>query len=312
MNNTTEFRIYRCPSMWPLEMPWSHLITWAVGTCILSLIVIISNSALIYSLYKTQQLATVTNRFVLLMTISDLGTGIVYLPLLVVMISLKNTVRSCIFELFLQYIAFMFAYFSFFMLMSISLDRYIHVTKLNNYNRFMNNFRMKIIIVISVVSAVILPYISVALPSFSFQLAINSLSIIFVGYMFLLYSLVFRKVSVHAQRCNQIGNEAGINQTANQESRKRMSALKTIRLVLVALMLLYLPYNFIQSAWWYYKLYKNEKPPFAVRVAAYFSYELVISNSAVNAILIGYGNNAVKRFLLNRIWPQSSVDVGQQ
>ena len=137
MANASSVHMYDYLSLLIMDKPHSHLLVWAVLTSILSLLTILANSALIYSLYKAQQLTTITNKFILIMNILDLCTGIFVLPLIDVMICLKDTLRNCNFELFVQYVALTFGYFSFFMLMCISTDRYVHVTKLNKYSQFM-------------------------------------------------------------------------------------------------------------------------------------------------------------------------------
>ena len=300
MNNTETIRIYKCPSIWPLDMPWSHLITWAVTTSILSPITIISNSALIYGLYKTQQLTTITNKFIFVMNICDLGTGMVLLPLMAVMICLTNTIRSCFFELFVQYIALLLAYFSFFMLMCISLDRYIHVTKLNKYNQFMNEFRMKVIIVVSFVASAGIACISIMFPSFPLQLTLNLSDLAGVSFMFFLYSLVFRKIAIHAEKFKRMLEEQGTQQSTGRETKRELSSTKTIRFVLGALLVLYLPYNICSAIWSYYRWDESLEPALALDIALYWSYVIVFSNAAINAMIFGYGNSIVRRFLLSK------------
>ena len=311
MNNTETIRIYKCLSIWPLDMPWSHLITWAVATSILSPITIIANSALIYGLYKTQQLTTITNKFVLIMSFSDLALGIVVLPSMVAMICLKDTFRNCKLELFVEYGSYLFGYFSFFLLICISLDRYIHVTKLNQYNRFMNDFRMKVIIVICFITSAGIAFISTMFPSFPLQVAINLSDAVGISFMFFLYSRVFRKIAIQAEKLKQMLEEQGTQKSTNGERKREFSATKTIRIVLGTLLLLYLPYNISSAARSYYIKVDNFTSPLAIEIAMYWSYVFLFSNAAINAMIICHGNSVVKRFLLRRLRPvESSVDTG--
>ena len=310
MNNTETIRIYKCLSIWPLDMPWSHLITWAVATSILSPITIISNSALIYGLYKTQQLTTITNKFVLIMSISDLALGIVVLPSMVAMICLKDTFRNCKLELFVEYGSYLFGYFSFFLLICISLDRYLHVTKLNKYHQFMNGSRMKIITVICLVTAAGIAYILTFFPSFWLSLALNSISIGLLGLMCFLYSVIFRKITIHTERFKEMLEELGRNQSTNHETRAELSATKTIRIILAALFVTYMPFIIGNTLFSYYKTIDDNQPPLLIKIVTYCSYTLVLSNTAINAIIIGYGNSAVKLFLLNKLHrARPSVDA---
>ena len=305
MNDTETIPIYKCRSVWPLDMPWSHLITWAVATSILSPITIMSNSALIYGLYKTHQLTTITNKFILVMCISDLGTGIFVLPLIAIQVCLKDTIRSCTFELYVQYIGLLLAYFAFFMLMCISMDRYIHITKLNKYNQFMNEFRMKVAIVVSLVASASIACITIMFSSFPLQLTLNLSNLSGVLFMFFLYSLVFRKIAIHAEKFKRMLEEQGTIQSTGRKTKRELSSMKTIRCVLGALLVLYLPYNIWSPIWSYYRWDESLKRVLALNVGYYWSNVIVLSNAAINAIIFGYGNSVVRRFLLSKCCPSN-------
>ena len=300
MANDTAKNTYDCLSLWPLDIPWLHITIWTVFLLLLSPITIIANATFIYALKKTQQLNTITNKFILIMNISDLGTGIFVLPTLAVMILIKDSFRSCTFELIVQYGAFFLAYFSFFMLMCVSMDRYIHITKLNRYNAFMNEFRMKIIVLVSFITSAIIAYISIAFPSFPLQVALNISDLAGVSFMFILYSLVFRKISLHAEMFKQRLGAASNAEKANREAKREMSATKTIRFVLGALIVFYFPYNICSAIWTYYKYEQRKNPGLTFDVLEYWAYIFVFSNAAINALLFGYGNSAIRNLVLNK------------
>ena len=300
MVNASNIRTSHCPLPWPLDMPQSHLISWAIVTSILSPITILANSALIYGLYTKQHLNTISNKFIVLMSISDLCLGIFVFPLIVVIICLKDTFRSCNFELFVHYIALLFAYFSFFMLMCISTDRYIHVTRLNRYNQFMNPRRMKIATILSFFCSVLIASLSIRFVTVWLQLAVCLSGFSGVSLMFFLYSLVFRKLAIHTEKFKRMLEELGRGESTSRETRKEFSAKKTIRFVLGALLVLYMPYNICSVVWAYHTYDGKVKPPFFLKVMMYWSYTLVFSNGAINAIILGYGNSVVRRFIFNR------------
>ena len=319
MNNTETIPIYKCRSSLRLDLPWSHLITWAVATSILSPITIMSNSALIYGLYKTQQLTTITNKFILVMCISDLGTAMFVLPLIAIRLCVKDTIRSCTFEMCVLYFAFVLAYFSFFMLICISIDRYIHVTKLNKYNQFMNEFRMKVIIVVSFVASASIAFITIMFPSVPLRLTLSLSYLAGVSFMFLLYTLVFRKIAIHTEKFKRMLEEQGTIQSTGREMKRELSSTKTIRFVLGALLVLYLPCNICSAIWSYYKWDENLKLTLALNVAFYWSFVILFSNAAINAMIFGYGNSVVRRFLLSKFWrsnhqvvPESGVKSTKQ
>ncbi|XP_065065830.1 neuropeptides B/W receptor type 1-like [Rhopilema esculentum] len=311
MNRSCPGEPYFCPSLWPLDMPSPHLITWSFFTALLSPITIVSNAALIYGLYKMEQLNTITNKFILVLNLSDLGFGIFILPSIAAMAALKGMYRNCVVELVIQYCAFLLAYFSFFMFMCVSMDRYLHVTKLKKYNKFMNEFRMKVIVVFSFITSAIIAYISIAFPSFPLQVVLNLSDLFGILFMFILYSMVFRRIATHAEKIKKMLRDAGEN-SGNRETRREISATKTIRFVLGALLVLYLPYNICSAIWTYYKYQEKRNPPLIINALEYWSYIIVFFNASVNAILFAYGNSIVRRILIgcifrSQIAPKSAV-----
>ena len=300
MNSTNGSSEYICLSLWPLDMPKPHLITWAVLSAVLSPITIASNAALMYGLYKTKQLTSITNQFIIIMNISDVGMGIIVLPMMTAMVSLTETFRNCQFEFIMQFIYFLFAYFSFLMLMCVSLDRYIHVTKLNKYNQFMNPFRMRLLVFSSLVLSLIVAYVSYAFQSFWLQFGLNFVDLIGVSLMFLMYTMIFRKISIHIQRIHRTFENLESDQAKTRATNLEVSATKTVRLALGALLVLYLPYNICSVTWAYYRFNLNVFPPHQLNVATYWSYLIVLSDATVNAVLIGLGNTAVRRYLANK------------
>ncbi|XP_065066117.1 uncharacterized protein LOC135692029 [Rhopilema esculentum] len=301
MNHSSSEENYYCPSLWPLDTPWPHLIAWSFFTALLSPITIISNTALIYGLYKMKQLNTITNKFILVMNISDLGTGIFILPSLAAMAALKDKYRNCAFELVLHFGAFLLAYFSFFMLMCVSMDRYLHVTKLNNYNAFMNEFRMKVIVGFSIVTSAVIAYIAMAFPSFPLQVVLNLSNLTFILFVFIWYSKMLRKIAINVERIKRMLRDAGEN-LGYREAGREISATRTIRFVLGALLVLYLPYNISSAIWTYYKYQEKRNPPLIMNVIEYWTYVFLPSNATINAILFAYGNSIVRRFLIGKFF----------
>ncbi len=289
----------KCNSLFPLDMPQEHLLIWGISSIVLSLITIIANSLVIYALYKTKQLDTITHKFVLVMNLSDLCTGIIALPFISSLIFMKRFFRCCTCELAAQCIALFFAYVSFFMIMWVAIDRYIHVTKLNRYNAFMNNFRMKIIVIISVVTSAVAAYLTIAVPSFLMQLLLNISDLLGVFIMIVFYSLVFQKLRLHAENYKKmLGNMAA--RKADKEVKREISATKTVRLLLLSILILYLPYNIFTAVWTYEKFNLGREPSLPLNITLYWSYLFVFSNTAVNAIIFGYGNTTLRRYIVNK------------
>ena len=296
MDNTTLSEGYSCSSLWPLGMPKAHLFVWASLLAVLSPVTIVSNLALIYALQKTKQLASITNKLVCIMSISDLCTGLFVLPGITAMIALKDKLRNCTFELTMQYMAFVLAYFSFFILMSVSLDRYLHVTKPYRYKQLVNEFRMKVLVAAAFLVSCTVAAISITYPSFVIQVILNVTDISCVILVFILYVFVFKKISKHKENIRKFMRENGAKK-AKRAACREISATKTIRLLLITLFALYLPYNFSSAAWAYYKFKLVTEPGLGLDVVEYISYAIVFANASANAIIFGLGNTNTRRFL---------------
>ncbi|XP_065066113.1 trace amine-associated receptor 9-like [Rhopilema esculentum] len=301
MNNSSTEENYFCPSLMPLDMPSPQLMAGSFFIALLSPITIISNTALIYGLYRMKQLNTITNKFILLMNISDLGIGIFIMPSITAMITLKDKYRNCTFEQVIQYGIFFLVYFSIFMLVCISVDRYLHVMKLKKYNAFMNEFRMKVIVVFSFLTSAINAYLSIAIPFFPLQIMLNLCNLFYVLFMFILYSTVLRRIALNAEKIKRMLRDAG-EDSGNRKTRREISATKTIRFVLGALLVLYLPYNICSTIWTYYKYQLKRNPPLIMNVLESWASIFLFSNATINAILFAYGNSVVRRFLIGKFF----------
>ena len=234
------------------------------------------------------------------MSISDLCTGVFVLPLIAVMVCLKDALQSCRFELFVQYIALLFAHFSFFMLMCISTDRYMHVTKLNKYNQFMNARRMKIATVLSFIFSVLIAYLPISFPTFWMQLTQCLSDLVCVSLMLYLYSMVFRKRAMYTENFKKMFEELRTGESTSRETKRELSATKTIRFVLGALLVLYLPYYICSVAWAYYKYDRKMNPPLLLKVIYCWSIKIVLSNAAINVIIICHGNSIIRRLIFTK------------
>lgn len=155
-----------CLTIISIELPKNLRMISAVSCIILSIFTILSNTVLIYTLYKTGQLKTISNKLILVMSISDLGLGVLSLPAMMIAFALKDMSRNCAFEQFTAYFVQLFPYFSFFIMSCIAIDRYFQVTKMNRYSLYMNSQRMKALVLVSFVLANAIALTSLLFTSF--------------------------------------------------------------------------------------------------------------------------------------------------
>ena len=328
-NNTDP---YYCLSIWPLDVPRIHLITFGISQAISSIFTIVSNLILIQALYQTNQLNTISNKFILLMSISDMCMGLIGQPMIIIMVALKDTFRNCTLEKFVEYVVFLSANFSWFMLVLISIDRYFQITKLNRYNEYMTEYRMKVAVIGSILVTNIFTLVLILSPSFTLQVILNIANIAMMTFVASIYAYMMRRLKKHDKNRRAAGlaaaeshvgnqmehespenNQSNIiaNQMARKESRKQFSALKTIRMLIIAIFVLYGPYNIVSTYWTYYKFGKKVNPPLELNVVILWAYFIVLTNATVNACIIINGNSKARRFAMNkiqRVSPSQSKD----
>ena len=272
-----------------------------------------------YALYKTGQLQTISNQFILVLSISDMCMGLIGQPMIAIMVAIKEIFRNCTLEKFVEYVVFLSANFSWFMLLWISVDRYFQVTKLNRYSDYMNPLRMRAAIGLSILVANALAVVLLLYPSFILQVVLNIANLIMMTVVASLYVYMMRRLKKHDKNLKagrMVGNRErnlGSNESSNnnerekcyakrsyaeaKESRKQLSALKTIRMLIIAIFALYGPYNIASTYWTYYKFGKRTNPALGINIFVMWAYSIVLTNAALNACIIIHGNSKMRRFV---------------
>ena len=285
-----------CMSLASIVIPWNYHVLFAISYVLLSIVTIFSNTILIYTLYKTKQFNTISNKLILVMNISDLCAGVLALPTLSATHVIHDFHRRCESEKLANFLAALFGYFSFLMLCCISLDRYFQVTKLNRYNSYVNEFRMKIVI-LSFIAVSFSTSLKLLLnPSFRQKVITASLGLFGLSFVILMYMFLLKRLRNHAaaQSNNTIGE---ISTRAKRNSGSQLSAAKTIQFLLIYLAITYIPHFAISSWWAYYKYWKKTEPGFYLSVIYTCTSFLALFNASGNSWIIIYGNGRSRRFV---------------
>ena len=309
-----------CLTLASIVLPSNYHLLFALSYALLSVVTIFSNTILIYTLYKTKQFKTISNKLILVMNTSDLCSGIFTFPAISAGHIIGDYQPRCEVEKLATFFAMFFAHFSFLMLCFISLDRYLQITKLNKYNLHMNVLRMKVMIFSILAVSVAISKMSIFHPSFQ-QQAMSALFTSFgLCFVILLYTFLLKRLRNHAisHSCDATresstrpdGNrmESSTRQDENRRDNParadvnssrsiQLSAVKTIQFLLIYLTITYIPY-FIMSCWWtYYKFLKKIEPGFYLSLIAAWTGFLVLFNASGNSWIIIYGNSRSRRFV---------------
>ena len=302
-NITNKHFSHFCVSLASVSVSQIHSVSFAIAVVIFSVLTIASNIILVYTLYKTKQLNTISNKLILVMNISDLCLGLIIFPVLVIVNLKRNTFNVCDLEKGSSYFLIFFGSFSFAIIHCLSIDRYFRVTKLNRYNLYMNNFRMKIMIISSFSIACGAALAMNLHPSFLQQVFVSIVGILSIIFLITMYRPVLRRLQDHVSILNSRrmnSNElSGNNETSInfQDRRNQLSATKTVKFLLITIVLLYAPYNVMLIWWTYYKFEKKIEPNHRLSVMYAWSILLALSNAYINSWIIIYGNTRSRRFV---------------
>ncbi|XP_065067132.1 uncharacterized protein LOC135692764 [Rhopilema esculentum] len=343
-----------------------HLTIWITACVLIAMLLITVNTYLIVALHKTKQMNTSTNKLVKAMSLSDITVGVLAFPLLISLLYKQAELHNCHLHHAVQYVAISTGYTSFLMLILIAFDRFLHLTKLNAYNKFMNKRKLGMMTLGTAVAAHLIALL-ITLTKGSFQLQIvlnigNLLGLIGVNVM---YAAIVRKIkrnkkvivanrsfktnmavmdstrkrTVAAQHAdtkqslkqiqmpeadvekqdarNMKGNirtTEQINCSQSELSKipplfasnckgQDVAAINTIKLTLLTMLCLYLPYNFGSLVVTYYRYYQDIEPADVWKVLSVWCYLLLLTNGVMNAIIFVYGNRRLREYtkrLLNK------------
>jgi hypothetical protein len=108
----------------------THGIVLVTGYFIIAFLVLITNSALLIGLYKTNTILTVAQRLFVLMSSMDLVIGLVFLPLQIYMITTSER-QSCGLVMIQAFVSMFFPFMSGLVLLLIVIHRFFLVVNIN-------------------------------------------------------------------------------------------------------------------------------------------------------------------------------------
>ena len=312
-----------CITLLSYNVPWIHEVTLGIAYAILCATTILSNCILMFTLYKTKQLKTISNKFVFAMSISDLLLGLTILPVLTINSIKKNIFKNCLQEHAVSYALLLLSYFTVSISFCIAIDRYIRVMKGNRYNLYMNSVRMQIMIIASIVAANINAVLSTVHPSFAQQLISVSFGLLLICFGSFIYTILLRKLRNHSRQLvtsnfnqhrslpvaslDNRGRTADVSST-NQalpyrvhvdKNIQQLSAVKTIQCLLVSVAIFCSPYH-IMSCWWTYHRYQLKTDPGVyVNISFAWSAFLALLFPSWNSWILICGNRQSRRFVFS-------------
>ena len=292
-----------------LEM-WQRFI---LSGCIsvITLLTLLSNVALILSMFRTKQQNNTFCMLMLFLSMSDCLVACTTQTFTFTMIWKPKI--SCTFQITAQFFAILFCNLSFNIIMATALERIIsintNILKPNHFN--ISKKRVYMIgltcVLLAFVSALMYTILTVKGMFSNFHSIVLIALLISLMTFFFLHTILFRRIYLHAQKVATVRDAMNrrISLTQNRPAYL-YSTSKVIRRIVIAIFLAYVP-NITLSLLWHYdtNVFNSEHISwlsFAVNLA----YMLMYLNSTLNAVFFIMGNQHCKRYIKN-LWHRDRV-----
>ena len=307
-NNTTEihdseddFALYEtfdCYSVlvWRVYLSDQQQLILSICFGLTILPVVILNFALSFALYKLGDWRNKSKFFIFVLSISDTIFGLVAVPAHIVLSTALGSERSCWFERAFLFAAQSNGHFSFYTIMAIALERYLHVTSALRYgavSRGVAGFLTRLTSTtkghwILLLIMLILSLIHGLVPTYFFgKVQSNIPNIIMVFVRFIILAAIYIS---YIRMYIEIKKHVRANRPLNQRHNK---AFRTVVTILIIYTVSFIP-GIVTDFWTsYYSYVKESAAPTTLRFTYYLSFTLVYLNGAINAGVLIKANRRV-------------------
>ncbi len=253
---------------------------------------ILLNSALLYSVWKLKLHSRPIYKFLIVMTSSDLLTGIVLLPLTMYFFWVPN----CFVSMFiLQPLYYFQVSIAILMILLIAVDRFLHMKYLNRYNSIMSNRKSYYLITSSVLNSLLVAGLSILVAIneviFQFYFGATITVAIMLGFIALLYYKAFKAVKNRVKGAN----------LATTNPRPEIRFLRAAVLLTLSLVLCFIPSMVTSTLRFYVKFYKRREPNSILDMAYTFTSNGLVWYSFLNAAIWISNDRKVWQFLTANI-----------
>ena len=287
-----------------LEMiPRPYSIAFVTINTVISLMVIILNSLLCFAIWKLKLYQITSYRFILALAISDLFTGAVIQPLY--SLEFANTFRGSHFAqdylVMLQFFAYILGQYSGLMVVTISIDRYLHMKHLVNYNIYMTSKRAKFLMLFNIVLSIALEVVQTSSIFVGFYVYAR-IFILTVNILVSLsgISLYLSTFLTTKNRVESLNLSSNISSSTTRNFRKvDLQFAKGILVLLISLALCYFPYFLTAIILSVKIMQKNKRNDIGLSFYIFFycTFLLMFMVPLINSIVLCVFNRAVRRYL---------------
>ena len=256
---------------------------------------IIGNAFLIFALKRTGQTSTLSLQLVIVMSLSDLITGVTALSLTNILL-LREYDSSCFLKSLTQFIHMVLVSFSFGTVFVIALDRYLHMKYLHRYSMVMSKRRgyalvlFCLLVQVLIASVISMPFLADVIriaKIFHTLLATISMIIVFVIYY---------------KACKTMNSTVASIRIPNMHSsmHQNKTMLKAAASITICMGLLISPFVIANTVMEVSKSYR-ELNVTHVATFKWFTYIGVLANGVCSSLIFILQNRPVRRLLQSLI-----------
>lgn len=256
-----------------------------VPNTLVSCVNIVSNSILIYALRKMNKVTVITFKLIYIMSIADVFNGISILARdIIIEVAASRKKDYTMTKSVVNLIQCLLSAFTVLMILLTAVDRYLHMTRMNNYSQIMTHRRAKKLVLYCALSAFIGTCLMGASYYFNFYEGfVTFLCVIGIVCTLLSFCLYYRALrSIKMRVDNRTFTEANRN---IRNAGKEVS--KAVLLIFLSLALTMTPMFILFPL----RVYVPRKWSF---MALYASQSVFFLNSTFNAIIIIYFSRDLK------------------
>ena len=249
------------------------------------------NILTIHAIRKTSSLPKPLKTLLLSLAVSNLGVGLLAQPLYV-----ASIVSPAYFFNTFTIIAHLFVYASFFLVMAISVDRFLAIHLHLRYQELVTHKRVVAVVIsiwtLSLLFSLLIFYLASHKPVPVVISAIFGFCFIITG---IIYSRMFSTARYHENQIQVLQIQVAENSQIESAARKRKSAISMFYVYLVFLVC-YLPEYCVRVAIAYFI-----KPPPSTALAGVYRYSLAIMflNSSLNPVIYGWKMRHIRHAMID-------------
>lgn len=337
MNNTTTSKTtLSCYTTvaWRIILSSAQLKTVAASVGVVILPTILLNFVVCIALYKTKQLKSSSRFLVFVLSVSDFFTGILTMPLTVMLFTLFGDTRSCWFERMLVFVGGVNGHMSLYIILAIAFQRYLKIKASPKSSAiltkaFQSRSGLRILVsacgIWSILHGLVSVYFFHDNMSNIPNLIMMFLRTIVMAFIYVCYFRLYFTIKKHVQNKAQWQPEKQQKQRKqkqpqqpNQLEMKARSTngpnvydafFKTVFLIMVIFAVCYVPVLAFDVWTGYYTLIKKTAAPQLPRFLYFLAHSPMFMNSSLNAAVFLYRDKNTRDYIKNQLGCTSSVDV---